>query len=158
MKKWECEVDGLFLIIAGSDTTASVIRITMLYLMTCPQVYRKLKDEIAASIRDGKASYPISLDEARKLPYLQVCSHHTLCHCKFLLIKFKGCPVRGPSTAPTRPRFVSQSCSAGGGRDPWEIHPWWHRNRHEHCVLVRVKEAFRHRCRRIPPREVYRGE
>ncbi|KAF3019341.1 hypothetical protein E8E14_010372 [Neopestalotiopsis sp. 37M] len=71
MKKWECEVDGLFLIIAGSDTTASVIRITMLYLMTCPQVYRKLKDEIAAAIRDGKASYPISLDEARKLPYLQ---------------------------------------------------------------------------------------
>jgi cytochrome P450 len=73
LSKMECEVDGLFLIIAGSDTTASVIRITMLYLMTCPQAYRKLKDEIAAAIRDGKASFPISQDEAKRLPYLQVC-------------------------------------------------------------------------------------
>lgn len=72
MTMTECEVDGLFFIIAGSDTTASVIRITMLYLMTCPQVYRKLKDEIGAAIREGKASFPIQQDEAKKLPYLQV--------------------------------------------------------------------------------------
>ncbi|KAI4592647.1 hypothetical protein KJ359_010549 [Pestalotiopsis sp. 9143b] len=71
MTMTECEVDGLFFIIAGSDTTASVIRITMLYLMTCPQVYRKLKDEIGAAIREGKASFPIQQDEAKKLPYLQ---------------------------------------------------------------------------------------
>lgn len=72
MSQKECEVDGLFMIIAGSDTTASAIRITMLHIMACPQVYHKLKQEIATAVQDGKASYPISYEEARKLPYLQV--------------------------------------------------------------------------------------
>lgn len=72
MSQKQCEIDGLFMIIAGSDTTASVIRITMLYLMTCPQVYAKLKAEIEDAVRDGRASSPISFDEAKKLPYLQV--------------------------------------------------------------------------------------
>ncbi|KAI0130500.1 pisatin demethylase [Xylariales sp. AK1849] len=66
-----CEIEGLTMIVAGSDTTASVLRITMLYLMTCPYVYRKLKSEIEIAIREGRASSPVSFEEAKRLPYLQ---------------------------------------------------------------------------------------
>ncbi|KAI1864025.1 uncharacterized protein JN550_009045 [Neoarthrinium moseri] len=66
-----CETEGLFMVIAGSDTTASAIRITMLYLMTCPNVYQKLKTEINAAWDRGGISSPISYEEAKKLPYLQ---------------------------------------------------------------------------------------
>lgn len=57
---------------AGSDTTSSATRLTLLYLMTCPRVYYKLKGVIAEAIREGKVSNPISQAEARKIPYLQV--------------------------------------------------------------------------------------
>ncbi|TRX98520.1 hypothetical protein FHL15_000594 [Xylaria flabelliformis] len=41
----QAEMEGLFMIIAGSDTTASAIRITMLHVMTCPRavVYEGLR-------------------------------------------------------------------------------------------------------------------
>ncbi|KAI5921423.1 pisatin demethylase [Camillea tinctor] len=67
----ECEVEGLFMIIAGSDTTASTLRNTLLHIMTCAPVYRKLKEEIAQTVAGGKASTPIRLEEAKRLPYLQ---------------------------------------------------------------------------------------
>ncbi|KAI3329047.1 cytochrome P450 [Xylariaceae sp. AK1471] len=73
-----CEAEGLFMFLAGSDTTANALRLTMLYIMTTPLVYRKLKDEIAAAIRDGKASRPITSAEARGLPYLQAVIHEGL--------------------------------------------------------------------------------
>ena len=60
------------MIIAGSDTSASTLRVTLLYLMTCPQVYLKLKQEIEDSVRAGRVSNPIAMDEAKSLPYLQV--------------------------------------------------------------------------------------
>jgi cytochrome P450 len=68
----ECETEALFMFVAGSDTTANALRLTMLYLMATPLVYQKLKDEIAAAIRDGRASRPITSAEAREIPYLQV--------------------------------------------------------------------------------------
>ncbi|ORY58096.1 cytochrome P450 [Pseudomassariella vexata] len=71
LTRTECEAEGLFMIIAGSDTTASAIRVTMLYVMTQPQVYRKIKDVIMQAIRDGNISHPIRYEEAGKIPYLQ---------------------------------------------------------------------------------------
>lgn len=59
------------LLIAGSDTTASVMRVTMLYIMSTPRVYNKLKAEIANAVRRGVSS-PITVEEAKKIPYLQV--------------------------------------------------------------------------------------
>jgi cytochrome P450 len=64
--------EALFMFIAGSDTTASAIRVTMLYVMSTPRVYQKLKDEIRTAIREGRASKPITAAESRELPYLQV--------------------------------------------------------------------------------------
>lgn len=68
----ECETEGLFMIIAGTETTASVIRSALIHAMTCPPVYQKLKDEINAAVHEGRASKPITSQEAKKLPYLQV--------------------------------------------------------------------------------------
>ncbi|KAK8877454.1 hypothetical protein PGQ11_002400 [Apiospora arundinis] len=68
----ECESEALFMFVAGSDTSASAIRITMLYIMSCPRVYQKLKAEIRAAIREGRVSSPvITVAEAKQLPYLQ---------------------------------------------------------------------------------------
>ncbi|KAI1395877.1 BcABA1, cytochrome P450 monooxygenase [Hypoxylon fuscum] len=67
----ECETEALFMIIAGFENTASVIRTTFLYLMTNPRVYQKFKEVIKEIVRDGKASSPITYEEAKKIPYLQ---------------------------------------------------------------------------------------
>jgi hypothetical protein len=68
----ECETEALFMFVAGSDTTAAVIRITMLHILSIPRVYQKLKEEITATIHEGKVSSPIKSSEAKTLPYLQV--------------------------------------------------------------------------------------
>lgn len=67
----EAEGEALVNIIAGSDTTATAIRTTMLYLMSSPQVYRKLAHEVRTADAEGKLSNPITDAEARNLPYLQ---------------------------------------------------------------------------------------
>jgi cytochrome P450 len=54
--------------LAGSDTTASAIRATMLCVLTSPLTYQTLRAEIDAAT----LSTPVVLDEeARKLVYLQ---------------------------------------------------------------------------------------
>lgn len=60
--------------IAGNDTTAAAIRMTMLSLMTSPRVYSKLKSVVHEAVRDGLASHPIKYEEAKKIPYIQVCA------------------------------------------------------------------------------------
>ena len=53
--------------IAGSDTTATAIRVTFLYILTHPRVLSKLRQEIASN----SISSPIRNTEAAALPYLQ---------------------------------------------------------------------------------------
>jgi hypothetical protein len=73
----QCEAEVLLQIGAGSDTVAGVIRGTMLYVITTPQVYRRLQEEIDEAIASSKVSTPITNAEAKTLPYLQVC--HVSC-------------------------------------------------------------------------------
>lgn len=57
--------------LAGSDTTATATRTTIVYVLSNPHVLKKLRAEI-----DGAAkivSSPITDAEARTLPYLQAC-------------------------------------------------------------------------------------
>lgn len=63
--------------VAGSDTTAAVMRITLFNIISSPSAYARLKAEIASAIRDGRASSPITNAEARELPYLQVLIKHS---------------------------------------------------------------------------------
>ncbi|KAF7557325.1 hypothetical protein G7Z17_g855 [Cylindrodendrum hubeiense] len=71
MTQEECEVEGLFMIIAGTESTASAIRSVLLHTITSPRVYTNLKLEITRAVAEGKASCPITLEEAKRLPYLQ---------------------------------------------------------------------------------------
>jgi len=52
---------------AGSDTTATAIRVMMLHVITNPPVYSRL----LAEITDTNISSPITDSEARGMPYLQ---------------------------------------------------------------------------------------
>ncbi|KAI1249699.1 hypothetical protein MGN70_009313 [Eutypa lata] len=71
LSQQECEVEALFMFVAGSDTTAAAIRVTLLYILSSPLVYHRLKHEIAEALREERVSSPIKQSEAKSLPYLQ---------------------------------------------------------------------------------------
>ncbi|KAJ3577489.1 hypothetical protein NPX13_g3076 [Xylaria arbuscula] len=71
MSRRECELELAVQVPAGSETSTTAIRGIMLYLLSSPQVYHKLQDEIARGIAEGCISSPITNEEARRLPYLQ---------------------------------------------------------------------------------------
>lgn len=57
--------------LAGSDTVATAIRMSLLCLLTSPIAYSKLQAELDTAIAAGRVSSPIRDVEARALPYLQ---------------------------------------------------------------------------------------
>ena len=63
---------------AGSDTTATVIRATILFVITTPRVLWRLTAEIDEAVNDGSISSPIKDSEGRALPYLQACIKESL--------------------------------------------------------------------------------
>lgn len=71
MTALECECECLFMIVAGSDTTSSTIRMAMLHLITSPRIYNRLKEVIREAVQSGNASSPINIEEAKRIPYLQ---------------------------------------------------------------------------------------
>lgn len=67
-------VESLLQILAGSDTTATAIRSTMLYIMTHPAVYIRLQKEVDEAVVRARvhAAPAIASDSSlRTLPYLQ---------------------------------------------------------------------------------------
>ena len=94
MTEKETQTEIIVQIVAGSDTTATAIRSTLresintgctplvggsvadfgfvVFLMTCPRAYHQIKQLIKDATESGRASTPITYEEARKLPYLQV--------------------------------------------------------------------------------------
>ncbi|KAK4184544.1 putative cytochrome P450 E-class, group I [Podospora australis] len=56
---------------AGTDTTATAIRMTMFFLMSSPGAYNRLQTEIDTGIQEGRISSPVTDEESRKLVYLQ---------------------------------------------------------------------------------------
>lgn len=70
----ELESETLTQITAGSDSTASSLRLTLHFICTSPPILERLLAEISAAINAGQISRPIIKDsEARQLPYLQAC-------------------------------------------------------------------------------------
>ncbi|ETS76355.1 hypothetical protein PFICI_11742 [Pestalotiopsis fici W106-1] len=67
----EAELDLSIQLPAGTETSIGTIRGLLLYLMTTPRVYYKVKKEIAEGIQNGRISSPVTNDEAKNLPYLQ---------------------------------------------------------------------------------------
>ncbi|KAK3988432.1 Pisatin demethylase [Cladorrhinum sp. PSN332] len=92
----QCETEAIIQIVAGSDTTATAIRATLLFVMTTPRVYNALRDEMDAAVKAGKVSSPISNAEALELPYLQgVIFEGLRLHPPFTGIPFKVVPPEG---------------------------------------------------------------
>ncbi|KAM0334321.1 hypothetical protein ACHAQA_001345 [Verticillium albo-atrum] len=58
-------------LIAGSDSTATAIRMTFLCLMNTPKALETLHKEIDTAVANGRVSSPIRDAEAYELPYLQ---------------------------------------------------------------------------------------
>ena len=72
LTKDELFTEAFLQIIAGSDTTATAIRATMLYIISHPQVYLRLREEIDGAVAAGIAPEDIVPDAvAKDLPYLQ---------------------------------------------------------------------------------------
>nr|ABQ57523.1 LolP [Neotyphodium sp. PauTG-1] len=67
----ECEGESHLQLIAGADTAVTVLRSTLLYIMTTPRVYMRLKAEIKAAVDAGEVVEVITIAQAQRLPYLQ---------------------------------------------------------------------------------------
>ncbi|CAK7213066.1 hypothetical protein SBRCBS47491_001676 [Sporothrix bragantina] len=92
----ECETEALFQIIAGSDTTASAIRMTLLYIMTTPRVYARLRAEVDAAFGDLSDDKIVPNADAETLPYLQAVVLEGLrMHPPFVGLPFKEVPPQG---------------------------------------------------------------
>lgn len=87
---------------AGSDTTATAMRATMLHLLMNPRVVAKMRAEVARHA----VSIPITDAEARRLPYLQAIIKEGLRICRF----------RPSSSRPTRGTTAPRAGS-------WRPHP-----------------------------------
>lgn len=72
MTKKECAEEALLQIQAGSDTTAVAIRTTLMYIMSTPRVYIRMKEMIKQCVDRNEVSSPITFEEAQRLPYLKV--------------------------------------------------------------------------------------
>ena len=70
----QAEVESLLQVMAGSDSTSSALRTTMMFIIANPVAYATLVREIDGAVADGKLSYPVvRYSEAAQLPYLQAC-------------------------------------------------------------------------------------
>ena len=75
----EAESESLLQILAGADSAATCIRMTLLFLLTNPIAYGKLRAEIKSAVDEGKISFPVIRNqEAATLPYLQACIKESL--------------------------------------------------------------------------------
>ncbi|MCJ1251737.1 hypothetical protein MMC30_008974 [Trapelia coarctata] len=92
-------------LVAGSDTTATGLRATLLYLITNPRVLRRLRLEIDEAIASGRVSRPvIQSHESKQLPYLQACIREGLrIHAPTAPLLSK---VAGPGGATLHGKFV----------------------------------------------------
>lgn len=114
----------LVAMIAGSDTTAGLIRSTMLHLMANPRVYQKLKETVRGAVRGGTVSSPIQQEDAKKNPYIQVSmfpAHpitifaSSLSHLLFVTDAVHlGHHLRGSPHPPPRPIAFSKSIPPSG--------------------------------------------
>ncbi|KAK0732917.1 cytochrome P450, partial [Lasiosphaeria miniovina] len=73
----ECEIEVPFQIIAGSDTTATAIRATLLFLASS-RAYGRLQQEIDVAAAESRISSPVTADEGEKMEYLQAVTYEGL--------------------------------------------------------------------------------
>ncbi|KAH8165108.1 hypothetical protein CIB48_g3138 [Xylaria polymorpha] len=94
----ECQLDLSLLVPAGSETSAMMIRGTLLHLMSSPVIYQKLKQEIRDEIAAGRISNPVTNEEAKSLEYMQAVVREGL---RIMVPVNFGFPKRVPASGDT---------------------------------------------------------
>ena len=70
----QCEAEANLQILAGSDSTTTILRCLLFMLTATPAAYAKLRYEIDTAVAEGNLSFPVATyAETQKLPYLGVC-------------------------------------------------------------------------------------
>ena len=73
------ENEAVLQITVGADSTATAIRMTLLYILTNPSIYAQLRQEIDnEKLSHNTANSIISSASARTMPYLQACIRESL--------------------------------------------------------------------------------
>ncbi|KAI1842663.1 hypothetical protein JX266_011125 [Neoarthrinium moseri] len=124
LTQYECEMEVPFQIFAGSDTTATAIRSTMLHIVTSPRVYSTLVNEIMGGIKSGAISSPIANDEAKRLPYLQA-------------VIYEGLRMNAPFTG-----LLAKEVPAGGDTINGLFVPAGTRIAHSIWSVLRSRDVF----------------
>lgn len=92
----EAESEIAISLVAGSDTTSTGLRATLLAIISNSTVYHKLQTEIDTAVFSGLVSNPIKDSEARRLPYLQACIYEGLrCHPPLVMPRERIVPREG---------------------------------------------------------------
>lgn len=71
LEQRQAQAEVILQLVAGTDTSATTIRSTMLQIISRPKVLAKLRSEYDSAAKNGKVSSPITNAEARESPYLQ---------------------------------------------------------------------------------------
>ncbi|RBR23745.1 uncharacterized protein FIESC28_03450 [Fusarium coffeatum] len=76
----EAEAETIVQLMAGTDPAATALRVAILYIITQPQVHRRLLDEFQANglLSERSNETIVSFATASKMPYLQACIKETL--------------------------------------------------------------------------------
>ena len=111
-------------IVAGSDNTASALRMAVALLVVTPAAYRKLCEEIDEGVAAGRVSEPVVTDgEARAMPYLQAVVRETLRLYPLPAELYKEVPPEGDEVAgyflPGGTRLGMNLHGVGRRRDLW---------------------------------------
>ncbi|KJZ79493.1 hypothetical protein HIM_00962 [Hirsutella minnesotensis 3608] len=120
--------------VAGSDTTATAVRSTLLCLLGNPTALFKLRKEIDNGIAAGTISSPIQDSEARQMPYLQA-------------VIREGIRMFPPATGVLSKQVPESGDTILGYKVPGGVQVG-----HNICGLLRMKELFG------PDAEVFRPE
>ncbi|KAI0183420.1 pisatin demethylase [Xylaria flabelliformis] len=94
----ECQFDLALLVPAGSETSAMMIKGTLLHLMSSPMIYLKAKQEIKNEIAAGRISSPVTNEEAKSLEYMQAVVREGL---RLMVPVNFGFPKRVPDSGDT---------------------------------------------------------
>ena len=112
--------------VAGSDTTATAIRGTLMNIMTASHVYQRLQGEIDSVVASGSISSPIKSEEARKLAYLQVRLKGLYSPGYIVLTTtwaHKGCHIRRPPHKHSILRLRGEGGPLRRRHHPRPLHP-----------------------------------
>ncbi|ROW02925.1 hypothetical protein VSDG_01713 [Cytospora chrysosperma] len=112
----------LFVMLAGSDTTAAAVRCTMLHLMTTPRVYQQLKSVVQQAVKEGVSS-PIKQEEAKKIAYLQAVIYEGL-------RMRPPAPLMFPKVVPPQGDEIDGKFIPGGTAVGWNLMPMMRDARH----------------------------